>query len=97
MRAYQQIYEGDADVRIRNDSTLQSKYEESIFTVHPAKQQGVLPKTFGLALHHKTSVCSQPVYQSNVDDVIVIILGNSPVDKGVPINQLKPGRWILLG
>ena len=60
LRAYQQIYIGDADIRIRNDATSQNKYEGFILTVVPSDQAGVLPKTFGLALHHKTSVCQQP-------------------------------------
>ena len=86
LRAYQQIYMGDADVRICNDATSQNKYEGSILTVVPADQAGVLPKTFGLALHHKTRVCDHPVYQSNIEDVVILILGNSK-DHGVPINH----------
>ena len=86
LRAYQQIYMGDADVRIRNDATSQNKYEGSILTVVPSDQAGVLPKTFGLALHHKTTVCHQPAYQSNIEDVVVLILQNSQ-DQGAPINH----------
>ena len=62
LQAYLQIYKGEADVRIRNNATSKSKFEGSILTVHPADQQGALPKTFGLALHHKTNVCGQPAY-----------------------------------
>ena len=86
LRAYQQIFKGDADIRIRNDATYQNKYEGSILTVHPVEQLGVLPKTFGLALHHKTTVCGKPTYQSNIEDVVVIIL-NRKGDEGVPINH----------
>ena len=46
-----------------------------------------LPNTFGFRLHHKTSVCGLPSCQSNIEDVVVIILHNTPVDKGVPINH----------
>ena len=87
LRAYQQIYKGDSDVRIRNNATSKSKYEGSILTVHLTDQQGVLPKSFGLALHHKTSVCGQPAYQSNIELVVVLILRNTPEDNGVPINH----------
>ena len=53
----------------------------------PSDQAGVLPKTFGLALHHKTTVCQQPAYQSNIEDVIILILRNTHQDQGVPINH----------
>ena len=84
---YQEIYKGDTNVLVRNDPTAKSNYNGSILTVHPADQLGVLLKTFGLALHHKTSVCGQPAYQSNIVDVVVIILSNATSDKGVPINH----------
>ena len=87
LRAYQEIYKGDADVRVWNDAFAKSKYDGTILTVLPADQLGVLPKTFGLALHHKTSVCGQPGYQSNIEAVVVLILRNTPSDKGVPINH----------
>ena len=86
LREYQEIYRGDADIRIRQDATALNKYEGSILTVHPVDQHGVLPKTFGLALHHRTSVCGKPAYQSNIEDVQVIILDRKG-DQPIPINH----------
>ena len=85
LREYQEIYRGDADIRIRQDATALNKYEGSILTVHPVEQHGVLPKTFGLALHHRTSVCGKPAYQSNIEDVQVIVLDRKD-DEPIPIN-----------
>ena len=86
LREYQEIYRGDADIRIRQDATALNKYEGSILTVHPVEQHGVLPKTFGLALHHRTSVCGKPAYQSNIEDVQVIVLDRKD-DEPIPINH----------
>ena len=85
LRQYQEIYRGDADIRVRQDATALNKYEGSILTVHPIDQHGVLPKTFGLALHHTTSVCGRPALQSNIEDVQVIILDKKSSEP-IPIN-----------
>ena len=85
LRTYQEIHKGVAVVCVKNDATAKSNYYDSILTLHLTDQLGVLPMTIGLALHHKTSVCGQPAYQSNIEDVVVLILSNATSAKGYPL------------
>ena len=61
-----ELFQGDVDLHLKRDSSVDTKYDNALVTVFNEKKDlNSLPVTFGYSVRYKTTVCHKIVYQTN--------------------------------
>ena len=62
-----ELYQGDVDLHLKRDTTVETKYDNALVTVYTEEKKKInsLPVTFGYSVRYKTNVCSKVAYQTN--------------------------------
>ena len=61
-----ELFQGDVDLHLKRDSSVETKYNNALVTVFNEKKDlNSLPVTFGYSVRYKTTVCHKIVYQTN--------------------------------
>ena len=75
IEGFQTIYQGKAQIAIRTGAKFQDKFEGALFSVNIEKPTDTeIPQTFALASHTNTTICGRTAWNTNVEDVLIIIL-----------------------
>ena len=61
-----ELFQGDVDLHLKQDSSVATKYDNALVTVYNEKKDlNSLPVTFGYSVRYKTTLCQKIVYQTN--------------------------------
>ena len=86
IEGFQTIYQGKAQVAIRTSAKIQDKFEGALFSVNiDEPTDAEIPQSFALATHSNNTVCGRTAWNTNVEDVLIIILNYN--DKGLNTNN----------
>ena len=73
---FQTIYQGPADVSIRTGAKFQERFQGALFSVKIDKpKDATIPQNFALATHTNSSICGRLAWNTNVENVMIVILG----------------------
>lgn len=82
IEGFQTIYQGKAQVAIRTKAKIHNKFEGALFSVSIEKPtEAEIPQNFALATHTNSTICGKTAWNTNVEDVLIIILNYN--EKGI--------------
>ena len=84
---YQTLYQGKAEVSIRTGAKFQERFEGALFSVKIEKPADAeIPQHFPLATHTNTSICGRLTWNTNVENVVIVIFGYG--EAGIITNKI---------